>query len=190
MTAIQIFLLIVVLLSIIIGLFNSKIRIVTVFAQQFKIYRNNRTNKLSFFDLFCFLGIPLIVSCSIVWGFGFYFSEAVTNILLTVFSIVFSVAFSILSIIASKSNSKDEVEQRVASETFTSITSLTLQLFLSLLLLIWHSFVLQKQPQFLTLLYLFTNFVLFLGIHSSLLFLMVIKRFYLICKHNDGGNEK
>lgn len=114
-----------------------------------------------------------------MWGFSYYFSIEVANILLTVASILFSVVFSILSIVTAKSKSNDEIEKKVIHETFISICTTTFFLLLSIILLIIYVIALGSDEQ--VILYkIMSNFILFILIHTIMLITMIIKRFVLI----------
>ena len=108
----KILLLCIIVISLLIACFNQKVRLTRLLRDQFHIYYVTRNGKqaLSFFDIVCFLAIPLFISSSIVWGFDFWFDSSIASIVLTITSILFSVLFTILSIITSKRGTKDIID--------------------------------------------------------------------------------
>ena len=177
----QILLVCVIFIALLVVFFNRKIRLARLFRDQLHIYYEDRNGKqtLSYFDIICFLVIPLFIACSIVWGFGFWFDALVANIVLTITSILFSVLFTILSIITSKIGTKDDVEKIVIKETFTTISCSTTNLLIGIVLLIIYTILLPNYE--CPIVYkIITNIIVFILIHSFLLLLMTIKRFYMV----------
>ena len=129
-----------------------------------------------------FLICPFIISSALVWGFGFYFSENVSNIILTILSVIFSVLLTVLSVITAKLKNSDDVETKVSHEVFTTLSSSCAWLFLAIAVLLAHV-ILLGQVEVAPLFQSLTNVVLFILIHVGLLILMVLKRFYLVFRH-------
>lgn len=177
----QILLICFIVIALLIACFNRKVRLTRLLRDQFHIYYVKRNGKqfLSVFDIFCFLVIPLFISSSIVWGFGFWFDSSIANIVLTIASILFSVLFTILSIITSKIGTKDIIERTVIKETFTTISCSTTNLLIGIALLIIYTILLPYYENQLVYKIL-TNIILFILMHSFLLLLMTIKRFYMV----------
>lgn len=182
----QILLVCIIAIALLITFFNQKIRLTRLFRDQLHIYYEERNGKqtLSYFDIICFLVIPVLVSCSIVWGFNFQFDASVANIILTITSILFSVLFTILSIITSKIGTKDNVERTVVKETFTTISCSTTNLLIGIVLLIIYT-ILLPNCEFPIVYKAMTNIILFILIHSFLLLLMTIKRFYMVFNKDE-----
>ena len=182
----QILLICFIAISLLIACFNRKVRLTRLLRDQFHIYyvKQNGKQVLSVFDIFCFLLIPLFISSSIVWGFGFWFDSSIANIVLTIASILFSVLFTILSIITSKIGAKDNIESTVIKETFTTISCSTTNLLIGIVLLIIYAILLPHYEN-QTLYKIVTNIIIFILIHSFMLLLMTIKRFYMVFNKDD-----
>ena len=86
-------------LSIILMFSNKKIRCLKLLEDLIKIFYNNKTNKISIFDLICFFVCPAVIATSMVVGFDYYFSVEVSNALLTIFSILFTLLFGVMSLL-------------------------------------------------------------------------------------------
>lgn len=191
MTWWQAIILCVVLISTLILVFNKKLINLPLIKDQLNIYYDyHNKKKIYWFDIICFLILPVIISSGIVWGFDYKLDSESTNIILTVTSILFSVLFTVLSIITSKSKSKDSIERKVIQETFCTITTVTIWLIVSIIISIVYSSLLNKIDNFV-ILKILTNINFAILVHSLALLLMTIKRFYLVftSSNNEKGDE-
>ena len=176
--------LIIITISTFLILFNRKLINSSLIKDQLGVYYKytgiDECKKISWFDIFCFLVLPAVIGCCIVWGFGYQLDKDSTNVILTVTSILFSVLFTVLSIITSKIKSADKIEREVVRETFATITTITWCLIISILISIVYSLLLAK---------LLTNVIFAILVHSFALLLLVIKRFYLVFTNfKDNSN--
>lgn len=173
----------IIIVSIILLLSNRKLINLSIFKDHLRIYCNYsgnvRKGKISWFDIFSFLILPLVISCSLVWGFDYWLNDESANVILTVTSILFSVLFTVLSIITSKTKSNDYIEKKVIQETFCSITMITLWLIILIILSIVYLLIIHKVESIISFKIL-TTFIFAILIHSFALLLMTIKRFYLV----------
>lgn len=189
MSIIQIVLLVLCFCCLVFSLFNRKSNVFFLLKEQCKIYytyqkngQDSRRFRLCWGDIMGFLICPFIISSALVWGFGFYFSENVSNIILTILSVIFSVLLTVLSVITAKLKNSDDVETKVSHEVFTTLSSSCAWLFLAIAVLLAHV-ILLGQVEVAPLFQSLTNVVLFILIHVGLLILMVLKRFYLVFRH-------
>lgn len=157
---------------------NKKIRCKKLLIDLFRIFYNNRKNKISFFDLFSFFICPILIGISIVVGFDYFFSLDVSNSLLTIFSILFTLLFGVLSLLTSTLNSKDTIKKKISNEAFTAVAFSMITSLLSLIIMIVYIILLEKissQILFQTL----SAIIIALAINMIMLFFMVIKRSYI-----------
>lgn len=186
--------LIIITISTFFILFNRKLINSSLIKDQLGVYCKYTgiygCKKISWFDIFCFLVLPIVISCSVVWGFDYQLDRDSTNVILTVTSILFSVLFTVLSIITSKIKSADKIEREVVRETFVTITTITWCLIISILISIVYSLLLAKLDNVI-LFKILTNVLFAILVHSFALLLMVIKRFYLVFSNsrNDSDNN-
>ena len=183
----------VIVFSSIVLLCNRKIMNPSLIKDQLKIYykfsENEKQNKINLFDIFSFLCLPLVISCCIVWGFGYQLGIESANTILTVTSILFSVLFTVLSIVTSKTKSTDAIEKKVIKETFSTITAVTVWLIISILITIVYVLLL-PMLECEILFKVLTNFVFAILVHSLALLLITIKRFYLVYSKEEDENGK
>lgn len=185
----------IVIISAFCLLLNKKIVNADLFKDQLNVYYKCRQDgtrgKICLFDIFCFLALPLIISCCIVWGFDYQLDIESTNALLTVTSILFSVLFTVLSIVTAKTKSTDDIERKVVKEAFTTITATTMWLVFCILVSIVYLLLLSKSDNRI-LFKILTNCLFAILIHSFALLLMTIKRFYMVFSTTDekqGGDK-
>lgn len=100
---------------------NKKVRMYSVLMKQLEVFKNARTNKISIWDIFCFVVMPITLAIIIVLGFHCNISDKLAGVLTTVFAFVFTVLFGFAAILVGKLDSKNEIEKQVVGETFVSI---------------------------------------------------------------------
>ncbi len=104
---------------------NRKVRLISLFYKQIQVFKNARINKISVWDMLCFIVFPICLALLVVYKLNICIDDTLSGILATVFSLVFTVLFGFAAIIVGKLDSKNELEKKVAEETFISIMSAT-----------------------------------------------------------------
>jgi len=100
---------------------NKKVRVLPVLTNQLKVFKNAKTNKISLWDIICFIVLPIALAILIVLGFDCVVDNNLAGVLTTVFAFVFTVLFGFAAILVGKLDSNNEIEQQVVGETFVSI---------------------------------------------------------------------
>ena len=170
--------LIVVLGAIIV--FNPKIRLWKVFADQIKVYRNDRKNHISIWDICSFLIAPLGLSILVASSLSYAKVEQSSNMIITVFSIIATILLSFLALLIDK-GADGSKEKEVAQQTFVTIT---IDIIYSILVVLL--FVL---PEFIDFTCwgekVFVGVVTFLIVKILLNILMILKRVYAVLINSD-----
>ena len=78
-------------LLIILMIGNRKVRLKSLLSKQIQVFRNARTNKISIWDLLCFIVFPICLALIVAYVLGICIDETLSGILTTVFSLVFTV---------------------------------------------------------------------------------------------------
>lgn len=100
---------------------NKKVRVLSVLMKQLQVFKNAKTDKISIWDIFCFIFLPIALAVLIASGFGCIIDSNLAGVLTTVFAFVFTVLFGFASILVGKLDSNNEIEKQVVGETFVSI---------------------------------------------------------------------
>lgn len=100
---------------------NKKVRVFPVFMKQLQVFKNAKTNKISIWDIVCFIFLPIALAVLIAFGFGCVIDNDLAGVLTTVFAFVFTVLFGFAAILVGKLDSNNEIEKQVVGETFVSI---------------------------------------------------------------------
>jgi len=100
---------------------NKKVRVLPLLTNQLKVFKNAKTNKISPWDIICFIVLPIALAILIVLGFDCVVDNNLAGVLTTVFAFVFTVLFGFAAILVGKLDSNNEIEQQVVGETFVSI---------------------------------------------------------------------
>ena len=109
---------------------NKKVRLSALLLNQFKVFKNAKTGRISSWDIICFIIFPIVLSLIITIEFNNMVSDILAGVLTTIFSFVFTILFGFVSILVGKLNSSNKIEKQVATETFVSIiTTNILSLF-------------------------------------------------------------
>lgn len=167
-------------------IFNKKIRCAILFKDLINIFYNNKTKKISFFDIISFFVCPTLIGISIVIGFNFYFSIEVSNTLLTIFSILFTILFGIMSLLTATFDSSEPIKNRISNETFTAVSFSMFGSLISLVLLIIYIVLLEKIDSVLCF-KIFSGIIIALAINIIMLFFMIIKRSYVISRKKENN---
>ena len=165
-------------LLIILMIGNRKVRLKSLLSKQIQVFRNARTNKISIWDLLCFIVFPICLALIVAYVLGICIDETLSGILTTVFSLVFTVLFGFAAIIVGKLDSKNELEKKVVEETFISIMSATV---LSLISVIFSIIVVKIEVEWA--ISLVSAIVYSVSIMTIMLLLLVSKRTFII--YND-----
>ena len=104
---------------------NRKVRLGSLIRQQFKVFTNDKSKKISFWDLLCFLLFPIILSAILIFALRINLQDTVAETLTTVFSLIFTILFRFATILMGKSESANRIEKKIIEETFVSIISAT-----------------------------------------------------------------
>ena len=113
---------------------NKKVRILSVLIKQLQVFKNAKTDKISIWDIVCFIFFPIVLSVIITFGVGSIIDDTLAGVLTTVFAFVFTVLFGFAAILVGKLDCDNEIEKQVVGETFVSImTSNILSLIASIL---------------------------------------------------------
>lgn len=101
--------------------FNPKIQLTRIFVEQFKVYKNDKTHKISMFDILSFLIAPICIS--ILTSVSLPYEKVATSAgtIMTVFSIVATLLLSFLALLVDKSTTNQK-EKEVIDQTFVTIS--------------------------------------------------------------------
>ena len=169
---------IIIILIVITMLFgNKKVGVFSVFAKQISVYKNAKTNKVSIWDLICFIFLPIALAVLIVLEFNNAITTQLASVLTTVFAFVFTVLFGFAAILVGKLDSSNKIEKQVVSETFISIMTSNLMSLISAVLSI-IIIVIDSTESFISL---FLSVLLYsLSFMIIMLLLMISKRTLVI----------
>lgn len=163
--------------------FNPKIQLTRIFVEQFKVYKNDKTHKISMFDILSFLIAPICISIltSVSLPYEKVATSAVT--IMTVFSIVATLLLSFLALLVDKSTTNQK-EKEVIDQTFVTISvDIVYSIFVVML------FVLPDFIEFTDIIEkIFVGVVAFLIIKILLNVFMILKRVHAIL--SNAGNSK
>lgn len=173
-------LLIISILIFVMLFFNKKVNIIRLFASQLKIFKNDKFNKFSIWDLICFLILPIVVSVLIVFGIPYHINAELAEVLTTVFSLVFSILFGFAAVIMERSTNDNPKRKQVVSETFVSIVTTTVLSLTATIISIFLSQIKSNMIVSILSIALFT-----LSFMIVMLLLMITKRTFVIyCDNN------
>lgn len=157
---------------------NKKIRCLKLFEDLFHIFYDNRTNKISIFDIICFFICPAIIGATIVVGFDYYFSIEVSNALLTIFSILFTLLFGVMTLLTSSLNSIDSTKKKISNEAFTAVAFSMFSSLISLVIIIIYIVLLEKAVSNICF-QIISGIIIAMASNMLMLFFMIIKRSYV-----------
>lgn len=157
---------------------NKKIRCLKLIEDLIRIFYDNRTNKISIFDIICFFICPTVIGATIVVGFDYYFSIEVSNALLTVFSILFTLLFGVMSLLTSSLNSIDSKKKKISNEAFTAVSFSMFSSLISLVIMIVYIVLLEKIGSTICF-QIISAIIIAIASNMLMLFLMIIKRSYV-----------
>lgn len=164
--------------------FNPKIQLTRIFVEQFKVYKNDKTHKISMFDILSFLIAPICIS--ILTSVSLPYEKVATSAatIMTVFSIVATLLLSFLALLVDKSTTNQK-EKEVIDQTFVTISvDIVYSIFVVML------FVLPDFIEFTDIIEkIFVGVVAFLIIKILLNVFMILKRVHAILS-NTGNSKK
>lgn len=162
---------------------NTKVRVFSVLVNQIKVFKNAKTEKLSLWDIVCFIIMPICLAIILTIGFGCIIDDDLASVLTTVFAFVFTVLFGFAAILVGKMESNNEIERKVVGETFVSIVSSTiLSLLAAILSIIIHETKAELAEKIISCVVYSVSFMIIM------LLLMITKRTFLI--YNANNKEK
>lgn len=163
--------------------FNPKIQLTRIFVEQFKVYKNDKTHKISMFDILSFLIAPICIS--ILTSVSLPYEKVATSAgtIMTVFSIVATLLLSFLALLVDKSTTNQK-EKEVIDQTFVTISvDIVYSIFVVML------FALPDFIEFTDIIEkIFVGVVAFLIIKILLNVFMILKRVHAIL--SNAGNSK
>lgn len=163
--------------------FNPKIQLTRIFVEQFKVYKNDKTHKISMFDILSFLIAPICIS--ILTSVSLPYEKVATSAgtIMTVFSIVATLLLSFLALLVDKSTTNQK-EKEVIDQTFVTISvDIVYSIFVVML------FVLPDFIEFTDIIEkIFVCVVAFFIIKILLNVFMILKRVHAIL--SNAGNSK
>lgn len=166
---------IVTVLLILLMIGNRKVQLISLFTKQIQVFMNARTNKISFWDILCFIGFPICLAIVVVYKLDISIDNSLSGLLTTVFSLMFTVLFGFATIIVGKLDSKNLLEKKVVEETFVSIMSATV---LSLVSVVCSIIVTRVDEEWA--IKLVSTIVYSVSIITVMLLLLVVKRTFII----------
>ena len=165
----------IIALATIMIFFNKKVNLVWLFVRQIQVFKNAHTNKLSLWDLICFIISPIIISVLIVFGLQYQIDASLAETLTTVFSLVFTILFGFAAVIVERSESDNSKKTKVIGETFVSIVSSTaLSLFAAIISILLTKIKTELAISMLSTILLSLSFII------VMLLLMIAKRTFVI----------
>ena len=100
---------------------NPKVSIIKILIKQLLVFKNAKNEKISVWDLVCFIFAPIVLAILLVFILGYDISNSVASVLTTVYAFVFTVLFGFAAVLVGEIDSKNELEKQVTEETFVSV---------------------------------------------------------------------
>jgi len=154
---------------------NRKINVVSVFVEQLRVFKDNRTKKISRWDIISFMVCPIFLSLVLVIWHEFSINKELAQVLTTAFSLIFTLLLAFETILVSKKNSTNDIEREVISQTFVSAVSASIFALAGIILSMMIMFIADA-----CMLRIFTTLILVLSFMTIMLLLMIIKRTFII----------
>ncbi len=200
---------IVFIIIIVLMLFvNSKVRIYDIFLKQILVYRNYRNNRISIWDLMCFIIFPLVLAVMSVFCFHYLVTPRLAGSLTDILALIFTILFGYEAIIAERGDSlfadnKDEqsdnakdknssvnlkVLQRTAQETYITIINATLLSLIGLINAVILTLIAEDKVELIETLSVLEFFLLFMLVMQLM---MITKRTIKVVDNlNKKSNSK
>ena len=108
----EIWQIICVLVVLVLVAFNPKVQLTKIFVEQFKVYTNDKTRKISPYDIVSFIVAPIVLSVIVALSLPYEEMSNASETIITVFSIVATLLLSFLALLVDKSTT-DSKEKEV-----------------------------------------------------------------------------
>ena len=172
-----------VVLLVIVAL-NPKVQLTKIFVEQFKVYKNDKTKKISPYDILSFLIVPIAFGVLVAFLLPYDKIISASDTIITVFSIVATLLLSFLALLVDKSTT-NKTEKELVKQTFVTITiDIVYSIFVVLLFAITYfvdfNCVVKK---------IFIGLVAFLIVKILLNVFMILKRVFSVLS-NSNSEEK
>lgn len=180
----EIWQIICVLVVLVLVAFNPKVQLTKIFVEQFKVYTNDKTRKISPYDIVSFIVAPIVLSVIVALSLPYEEMSKASETIITVFSIVATLLLSFLALLVDKSTTNSK-EKEVVKQTFVTITiDIIYSIFVVLLFAIPYfiglSAIFEK---------IFVGIVAFLIIKILLNVIMILKRVFAVLSDGDDANK-
>ena len=180
----EIWQIICVLVVLVLVAFNPKVQLTKIFVEQFKVYTNDKTRKISPYDIVSFIVAPIVLSVIVALSLPYEEMSKASETIITVFSIVATLLLSFLALLVDKSTTNSK-EKEVVKQTFVTITiDIIYSIFVVLLFAIPYfiglSAIFEK---------IFVGIVAFLIIKILLNVFMILKRVFAVLSDGDDANK-
>lgn len=177
----KLYFLIGIIILFLISIFNKKLSVFKIIWQQFSIYKNDKTKKKSWYDIFTFFINPAIISILLIFIIDYKFLFGFSELIITVLSIVATILFSFLTLLIEKNkNDGNEKVVQVSNETYISIIMTIIYSLIALILTIC----LLLLPDKICLFQIFNSLIYYFIIKIVFNILMILKRMFLLL-NND-----
>lgn len=174
----KIALIVVSLIMILAIVFNKKTSLFNIIKDQFSTYKNDKINKIFFYDILTFYIIPVILAMLIAFLLEYKDFLEKTELLITIFSVIATVLLSFLAILVGVKYEKQSKGEQVLKETFLTII---MDVVYSLIIVISLLCV-----SFCSVTGIGKNFVIgiefYFIIKTALNMLLILKRMYILIK--------
>ena len=117
----EIWQIICVLVVLVLVAFNPKVQLTKIFVEQFKVYTNDKTRKISPYDIVSFIVAPIVLGVIVALSLPYEEMSKASETIITVFSIVATLLLSFLALLVDKSTTNSK-EKEVVKQTFVTIT--------------------------------------------------------------------
>jgi len=166
-------------------LFNRKINVAKVFIEQLRVFKDNRTQKISLLDILSFVICPHLLSAIMVFWYDFHVEKELAQVLTTAFSLIFTLMLAFETILVGKKSSVNDIEREVINQTFISVVSASIfsliGIFLSIMILFTSNDIVAK---------ILTTLILALSFMTIMLLLMIIKRTFKVFMRENVNSDK
>ena len=100
---------------------NPKVNIIKILIKQLSVFKNAKNEKISVWDLVCFIVAPIVLAILLVFILGYDISNSVASVLTTVYAFVFTVLFGFAAVLVGKIDSKNETFVSVLTSNILSL---------------------------------------------------------------------
>ena len=177
----KIYFLIGIIILFLVSIINKKLSVFKIIWQQFSIYKNDKTKKKSWYDIFTFFVNPAAISVLLLFVINYKFLIGFSELIITVLSVVATILFSFLTLLIEKNNKdKNEKVTQVSNETYISIIMTILYSLIALILTIC----LLLLPDKILLFQIFNCLIYYFIIKIVFNILMILKRMFLLLNNN------